>query len=56
MKAVVSVDAEVRFVSGPPRGAFPPLMPPQLHPTHLTSTKTSETTRLRVDCEVLVGE
>ena len=38
------------------RGALPPLMPPQLHPTRLTSTKNSETTRLRVDCEVLVGE
>ena len=31
-------------------------VPPQLHPTHLTSTETSEMTRLRVVCEVLVGE
>ena len=36
------------------RGALPPSMPPQLHPTHLTSTETSETTRLRVVSEVLV--
>ena len=55
-KAVTGVDAETRFVSGPP--SSPPTIdvPPQLHPTHLTSTKTSEMTRLRVVSEVLVGE
>ena len=53
-KAVAGGDAEARFVSGPP--SSPPTIdvPPQLHPTRLTSTETSEKTRLRVVYEVLV--
>ena len=55
-KAVAGGDAEARFVSGPPRSPPTIDVPPQLHPTRLTSTETSEMTRLRVVCEVLVGE
>ena len=50
-KAVVRIEAEARLANGPPRS--PPTSPPA---PRLTSTKTSETTRLRVVSEVLVGE